>query len=242
MRISGDDLLSFLDTASTLAKLSIFSCEVEPAGRGVGALAAALQRNTNIQTLALSNLDDAVFLPILHGLQQSNTTWTDLKVSPVGTASCMAVRSFLGHNSSVRVLVLSGEFTVDGFQSITQGLLSSDCVTDIHFHQCHFTDEGSALLFHNILQTKQNLHSLDIWDVIFRNVGNIRLHEILVSMLSRPTSPLRKFRLGERGHNLANVFTNDHFFPYLRRWPGASYSSSSSETSTPNHSFKHSQV
>jgi len=226
LRISGDDIASFLDTAYTLVEVHICTCELAPAGRrqGVGALAAALQRNTNIQILALSKLDDAVFLPILHGLQQSNTTLTGLKVSPVGTASCSAIRSFLEHTSSVKVLVLSGIFTVDKFYPIAQGLLSSDCITDIRFHKCLFTHEGSALLFRDIVQTKQNVHSLDIWDLYFRNVGNFGLHEILISILSRPSSPLRKFRLeftNEPRLNLANVFTNDQFVSILEAVAGS---------------------
>ena len=141
LRISGDDIASFLDTASTLVEVHISTCELAPAGRrqGVGALAAALRRNTNIQTLALCNLDDVVFLPILQGLQQSNTTLTGLKVLPVSAASCLAIRSLLEHTSSVKALVLKwaihcGHVSIDCTRSPQQRFCYRYPLPSLPFH------------------------------------------------------------------------------------------------------------
>ena len=70
MRLSADDISMFVDTASSITSFSLDGCDMEPSEReqGTRILAAALQRNTNIETLELGELEDIYAVPILRGL------------------------------------------------------------------------------------------------------------------------------------------------------------------------------
>jgi hypothetical protein len=57
LRLSGDSMASFLDNATSVTTLDIYDCGMEAPG-GALAIAAALQRNTNIQRLELCHLDE----------------------------------------------------------------------------------------------------------------------------------------------------------------------------------------
>ena len=64
------DISTFVDNASSITSFSLCNCDMEPAEREQGTrdLAAALQRNTNIETLELFRLDDIYTVPILERL------------------------------------------------------------------------------------------------------------------------------------------------------------------------------
>ena len=67
------DISTFLDNASSITSFRLCNCDMEPAERQQGArdLVAALQRNKNIKSLELWDLDDLNALPILEGLRSN---------------------------------------------------------------------------------------------------------------------------------------------------------------------------
>jgi hypothetical protein len=65
VQLSGDSMASFIDNATSVTELILYGCGLEaPAD----ALAAALERNTNIQRLELLSLDEMILIPLLNSL------------------------------------------------------------------------------------------------------------------------------------------------------------------------------
>ena len=77
------DISKFVDNASSITSFSLCNCDMDPAEREQGArsLAAAIQRNSNIEHLELNNLEDIYAVPILEGLR-SNTAVKTFIFSP----------------------------------------------------------------------------------------------------------------------------------------------------------------
>ena len=65
------DISTFVDNASSITSFCIDGCDMEAAERQQGAsdLAAALQRNTNIETLSLEKMENIYTVPILESLR-----------------------------------------------------------------------------------------------------------------------------------------------------------------------------
>ena len=68
------DISTFLDNASSITSFILWECDMEPAG--ARDLAAALQRNTNIQTLIIYKLEDISAVPILEDLKFNTSVET----------------------------------------------------------------------------------------------------------------------------------------------------------------------
>jgi hypothetical protein len=67
LQLSGDSMASFLDTATSVTELEIRICRLEVTEDAL-AIAAALQRNRNIQELVLRVLDGVFVIPVLNSL------------------------------------------------------------------------------------------------------------------------------------------------------------------------------
>jgi len=60
------DIFTFVDNVSSITSFSLCGCDMDPAERQLGArrLTAAIQRNTNIETMSLRKLDDICTIAI----------------------------------------------------------------------------------------------------------------------------------------------------------------------------------
>jgi hypothetical protein len=86
VQISGDLMARFLDTATPIRELQFDSCHVE-APTDALAIAAALQRNTNIKLLILWALDEVFIVPLLNSLASEES-----KLQSLVLASCSVHR------------------------------------------------------------------------------------------------------------------------------------------------------
>jgi hypothetical protein len=107
-------MASFLDAATSLRELSIYGCNMEVPADAL-AIAAALQRNTNIQGLKLTFLDEEILIPVLDSLASEQST---SKLQSLGLTMCSvhqrerkslrsAILSLLPLHSLLRSLELS---------------------------------------------------------------------------------------------------------------------------------------
>jgi hypothetical protein len=102
LRLSGDLLAAFLDTATFLQAVTLDECSMQfPAQEGAIAVAAALQRNANIQQLKLKGLSDNILIPILNSLS-SNASVAELELAldtsseEVSLAESLAIKDLFG--------------------------------------------------------------------------------------------------------------------------------------------------
>jgi hypothetical protein len=72
LQLSGDSMASFLDTATSVTELQFVRCGVEASADAL-AIAAALQRNTNIQRLVLAWLDVELLITVLNSLASEHS-------------------------------------------------------------------------------------------------------------------------------------------------------------------------
>jgi len=188
------DISRFVDTASSVTSFSLQSCAME---QGAGSdLAAALQRNTNIETLQLWKLDDLYAIPILEGLQ-SNTAVKTLNFSPTNFYLSAEMSLALQHLLDSTTLIHRfewEEFTFSDeqqlFRPIAQGIINNESVSELKFFDVRFLGLSSLAQLQSILQNKQNLTSLCMH--FCRFVGR-QVHEDIISFLSQPDSLLRCF-------------------------------------------------
>jgi len=142
---SGEIISLFLDTATCLTKFSLEDCSVT--SQGAGRIAASLQRNTNLQTLSLFNVEDSNLTLILQGLE-TNTCLQSLILhyQTLEQTVLLAVQHLLERTPSIQSL----EFrhvpcsSVEQFRPICQGLIRSTTVSKVLFDGCSFTDANSA--------------------------------------------------------------------------------------------------
>ena len=102
LQLSGTSFASFLDSATSVTALALCRCGMEAPG-GARAIADALQRNTNIETLLLDRLSDIDLHPILNSLA-SNTGVQELvfrNVNSLGESS-LALRRLLQTTMTIR--------------------------------------------------------------------------------------------------------------------------------------------
>jgi hypothetical protein len=128
--------------------------------RGAQELAAALQRNTNILTLSLGDVEDVFLLPILSGLELNTHIETLILifgVEDLSRAAATGIQRLVESTATIDELKLAAcRFQTETFLPISQGLINSESITDVKFVNCSFQDEGSTLLFKSVLQTKWN--------------------------------------------------------------------------------------
>ena len=121
------DISTFVDNASSITSFSLYNCDMDPAERQQGArsLAVALQRNTNIETLELSSLEDIYAVPILEGLR-SNTSlktfvFSGTALTDISDATSHALHQLLESTTSIQRF----ELNEDGFP--WREVASPDC-------------------------------------------------------------------------------------------------------------------
>jgi hypothetical protein len=122
LAIAGNSLAAFLDSAQTVTKLNISCCDIGAPG-GVHAVAAALQRRTNIERLTLGRFDETNLIPIVRSLagnknlHQLTFSFCDAWVRGQ-TQFHAAIFNLLQPHSSLRSLVLSDEnLSQNGFRT-----------------------------------------------------------------------------------------------------------------------------
>ena len=156
-------------------------------------LAAALQRNTNIERLELSSLEDIYAIPLLEGLR-SNATLKTFVFSPrvsFSDAASNALHQLLESTTSIqRFELVHATFSERLFRPIAQSITGSECISEMKFWWCQFQDRESIAQFQSILQNKRNLTSLCLQ---YCNFGGGGVHEDIISILSRQDSLLRCF-------------------------------------------------
>ena len=189
------DVSSFVDTASAIASFSFWNCDFAPTDRehGIRDLAAALQRNTNIERLQLS-ISEGYAIPVLQGLQ-SNDFLKSLAIrGPDATSH--ATHQLLESTTSIArfelisVIFSSGEM----FRPVAQSILRSASVSALNFRLCIFRDEECTPIFQSILQEKRNLATLHLDRCMLRGR---QVHDAIISSLSQPDSPLRNLVIVE---------------------------------------------
>jgi hypothetical protein len=77
--LSGDSMASFLDNATSVTELRLLRCDAEAPADAL-AIAAALQRNTNIQRLLLARVDERLVIPVLNSLTSGQSSLQSLVV------------------------------------------------------------------------------------------------------------------------------------------------------------------
>jgi hypothetical protein len=155
----------FLNNAPmSLTRLELFGHYAKVTKEGVSDLAASIQQNTNLKTILLGKLRDGYMCPILNSLTLNSSVENLILRSPTQRAptTAQAVKHLLQSTTSISSFTLQNlHDTYEHFLPIAQGLLSSKSVTNLAFDHCFFFGE-SGIHFKNILQSKNNLHSLSV--------------------------------------------------------------------------------
>jgi len=188
------DISTFVDIATSITVLWLWSCDMEHGERehGIRDLVAALQRNTNVETLQLGELADIYTLPIVEGLR-SNTSLKTFIFSPESFSDAVshALQQLLESTTSIRRFELKrSTFSERVFCPIAQGIMNSGCVSELRFSRCGFRDRNTFAQLQSILQNKRNLTSLCLECCFF---GGGQVHEDIITLLLRPDSQLRCF-------------------------------------------------
>ena len=194
--LSAQDICSFLDTASHVTDFTVRGCYWPEGAQGARDVAAALQRNTNIETLNLLDIRHSL-VPILEGLG-SNTCVRKLVIAHLdfAEATSNALQGLLeSSTASVQHLELKGtNLRGVSFRPVAQGLINGSNVTDITLNSCYFCDAGSLLALNDIYDRKQNLRALAIKNCSC-SIELQLLHQTPLSALRHPYSSLRRLHL-----------------------------------------------
>jgi hypothetical protein len=185
IRVSGESVASFLDAATSVTSFYLGGIRMEEheQERGAHEIAAALQRSTNIRTLKLGHLSDIFLLPILSGLTTNTHVEALYLWEGLSFAASSSMGSLLENTESIVKFMLSNN--AESFRPLAQGLINSESVTDVTFHECSFDDEGSANELESILRSKSNFRDLAISACDVRE-----LPATLFANILRPDSPL----------------------------------------------------
>ena len=202
------DISTFVDNASSITSFKLYKCDGEQGASSD--LAAALQRNTNIERLELNNLKDICAIPILEGLRSnvSLKTFFFSPTFPFSGAASHALQHLLESTTSIqRVEWEYAYFSENQFRPIAQAIINSECVSALKFSRVGFHDGGSIAQLRSILLNKRNLTSLCLHKCYF--VGG-QVHEDIISILSRRDSLLRCFEY-QGLHSLDREFPGIQF-------------------------------
>jgi hypothetical protein len=205
VRLSGDSMASFIDTATSVTDLQIKKCSMEPTG-GALAVAAALQRNTNIQRLKLSELDAADLIPIVSSLA-ANTGVKALGLAffrhQIPLNLSLAVKLLLESTTNIQRFHFNGfghyesNVDVDTFRPIAQGLIQSRTVTEVKLEGWNFNSQEVVRVLNSILESKSNLQSLDLDTCTVHEDGQEEFRATILRLL-QPHSLLRSLDLRQR--------------------------------------------
>jgi hypothetical protein len=162
--LSGDLMASFLDAAASIATLELEECDIMAPG-GVLAVAAALQRNSNIQRLKLDDRNKRNLIPILNSLA-SSTQIMELSLVLHGPSLniSLAVKHLLVSTTTIQRFNLNSfRATIRDFRDfhlIAQGLIQSKSITHVELEDFFFYSQEAKLALKSILESKSNLQSL----------------------------------------------------------------------------------
>jgi len=194
--LSAQDICTFLDTASHVTDFTVRRCYWPEGAQGARDIAAALQRNTNIETLNLLDIRHSL-VPILEGLG-SNACVQKLVMAHLDYAEATrnALQGLLeSSTASVQHLELKGtNLRGVSFRPVAQGLIHGSNVTDITLNSCYFCDAGSLLTLNDIYDRKQNLRALAIKNCSCSTELQL-LQQTPLSALRHPYSSLRRLHL-----------------------------------------------
>jgi hypothetical protein len=197
LRLSGDAIASFLDSATSVTTLSLTNCVMEQAPGGALAVATALQRNTNIQRLELWDQYAMYMVPILNSLA-FNSRVRELIVWIDSEALSLALKDFLESSLTIQQFELKGcrgeSIEKDSFDPIAQGLIKNKSVAAVCFEECDFDSHEVVLSLNSILESKSNLQFLTLRDCIVHHQGRESFHAAIFGLL-QPHSLLRSFEL-----------------------------------------------
>ena len=193
---SGETISSFLDSAASLTKFELEDCIMTT--QGAGTIAASLQRNTNLQTLNLCNLNESHLTLMLQGLEMTSCLQSlSLCHQTLGEGVPPAVQNLLERTPSMMCLeLLRISVSEENFRPICQGLIRSTTVSKLRLDAISFTDLASVNLFQQLVETKPNLQYLYINSDFPENSWRI-FRDSVSEILLRPNSPLRSLELME---------------------------------------------
>jgi hypothetical protein len=197
LQLSGNAFASFLDTATSVRTLKLLNCGMEAPG-GVHAIAAALQRNTNIERLQLQVQNEMDLNTILSSLAY-NTSVRDVNFYfPLQSlAVSLVVGRFLKSSTTIQRFtshMLNFRDGAESFRPIAHGLIQSKNVTDVKLSPCWFNSPEDVNLLNSILQSKSNLLSLTLNGCEVNLSLHQQFHAAIFSAL-QPHSLLRSFEL-----------------------------------------------
>ena len=192
---SGETISSFLDSPASLTKFELEDCIMTT--QGAGTIAAALQRNTNLQTLNLRNLNESHLTLMLQGLEMNASLQSlSLRHQTLNQVVLLAVQNLLERTPSMQCLELMCiSFSEENFRPICEGLIRSTTVSKVRLDQIDFTDLASVNLFKQLVETKPNLQYLCIDRGFFPENLRHLFRNSLSEILLRPNSPLRTLEL-----------------------------------------------
>ena len=202
VNLSEEALVAFLDAARSVTKVVIVNCVIEPVpGRtqdGTRTLAAALQRNQQIQDLSLDGFGAADLVPILRSLVASkNLKHFQIVLTEPTIETSNAIQELLESTSSIQTFELRGRIsTEEMFRPIAEGLTRSRTVVGTSVENCDFTDTGSVGLVGNLIRSKRNLRSLTLRSCDFDEPAVVQ--SALREALLRHDSSLRSLCLDGR--------------------------------------------
>ena len=203
-------------TTSSITSFSVCGLNMEPPTEreaGARSLALALQRNTNIETLKLNSLEDIFAIPISEGLGINTSVKTFIfypaSVTNISDAASRALHQLLESTTSIQRFELGLTTFNDRyrFRPIAQGIINSECLSELKLSWCHFMDHESFAQLQSILQDKRNLTSLCLHGCSF---GGEQVHSDIISLLSQPDSPVRCFEYQNYG-DLERAFPGVQF-------------------------------
>ena len=187
-------ILRAIQQNSSITKFCLSECDMDPAERQQGTrdLSAALQRNANIESLELGTLGDIYAIAILEGLR-SNTSVKTLVFSgvPFSDAAAHALQHVLESTTSIQRFELQNEATFSEilFRPLAQGIINSECVSELKLSWCRFENQSITDL-RSILQNRLNLTSLCLHHC---SLGRGQVHGDIITLLLRPDSLLQCF-------------------------------------------------
>jgi len=202
---------SFIGSATSLSRLSIASSiMVGQSQGGTSDLVAALQRNSSIQTLWLSLVQNDIFVTsVLQSLRASTTLKTlhistGLSTRRITGAVSSAIQQLLESTTTIARFEIGMEISASSRMNlpgpIAQGIIRSTSVSELKLLGFQFVEEESAAHFRNIINNKPNLTSLCLHSC----VGGPIFREAVTSALGRPSSLLQCFEF--LGHDCLTTY------------------------------------
>ena len=205
------DIATFVDNASSIKLLRLSDCNGEQGARD---LAAALQRNKNIQSLELDKLND-ITLPILEALSSNVSLKTLIFRSMYSDSTPHALQHLLASTTSIQRLEWHEfAFTDERLTgSLAQAITSSESVSELAFFDwCQGFGRNTCAQLQSILRNKRNLSALCLDSFLIG--AEEQVHEDIVSALLRPDSRLQCLELNN-SVRVDAIIPNTYFATFL---------------------------